>query len=85
VQDVEVGDFYYESKKYRAALSRYESALRSKASDPGILLRLGKTAEKLGDGERAAREFQASIDAAPDGPTAKDAKSGLARTSKNAN
>src|SRR4051812_38412770 len=40
-QDVEVGDFYYGDKSYRAALSRYESALSNKPGDPGILLRLG--------------------------------------------
>ena len=79
VQDVEVGDFYYDDKSYRAALGRYESALGNKPNDPGIFLRLGKTAEKLGDFERANREFQSSLDAAPDGPTAKEAKAGLER------
>ena len=85
VQDVEVGDFYFEDKNYRGALSRYESASSNKPGDPGIFLRLGKTAEKLGDNDRAKREYQASIDAAPDGPSAKAAKGALSRlASKNA-
>jgi tetratricopeptide (TPR) repeat protein len=85
VDDVEVGDFYYGDKNYHAALNRYESALQSKPGDPGIFLRLGKTAEKLGDTDRAKREYQASIDAAPDGASAKEAKSALGRlTSKSA-
>jgi tetratricopeptide (TPR) repeat protein len=79
VQDVEVGDFYYGDKNYHAALARYESAMSNKPGDPGIFLRLGKTAEKLGDSERAKREYQASVEAAPDGPTAKESKSGLSR------
>jgi tetratricopeptide (TPR) repeat protein len=78
-QDVEVGDFYYGDKNYRAALSRYETALQSKPGDPGIFFRLGKTAEKLGDDARAKREYQASIDAAPDGASAKESKNALSR------
>ena len=76
-QDVEVGDFYYQDKNYRAALSRYEGALVNKPGDPGIFFRLGKTAEKLGDNARAMREYQASIDAAPSGPSAKESKNAL--------
>ncbi len=79
VQDVEVGDFYYEDKNYRGALSRYESALLNKPGDSAIFLRLGKTSEKLGDNDRAKREYQASIDAGPDGPATKEAKAALSR------
>ena len=78
-QDVEVGDFYYQDKSYRPALSRYESALKSKPRDPGIYLRLGKTAEKLGDRERAVSEYQSSIDAGPDQPSAKEAHAAIER------
>jgi tetratricopeptide (TPR) repeat protein len=79
-QDVEVGDFYYQDKNYRAALSRYEGALQSKPGDPGIFFRLGKTAEKLGDLERAKREYQSSIDtAAEEGPSGMEAKAALER------
>ena len=78
-QDVEVGDFYYRDKSYRPALSRYESALKSKPGDPGIYLRLGKTAEKLGEDARAQREYQASIDAGPDQPSAKEARAAIER------
>ena len=80
-QDVEVGDFYYQDKSYRPALSRYESALKSKPGDPGIYLRLGKTAEKLGDAERAMREYQSSIDAGPAQPSAKEARAAIERIS----
>lgn len=78
-KDVEVGDFYYQDKSYRAALSRYESAIKSKPGDPGIYLRLGKAAEKLGDGERALREYQSSVDAGPDQPSGKEAQAAIAR------
>ena len=80
-QDVEVGDFYYQDKSYRPALSRYESALKSKPGDPGVYLRLGKTAEKLGDAERAMREYQLSIGAGPDQPSAKEARAAIERIS----
>lgn len=78
-QDVEVGDFYYQDKSYRAAKSRYEGALKSKPGDPSIYLRLGKAAEKLGDVERAAREYQASVDAGPDQPSANEARAAMER------
>jgi tetratricopeptide (TPR) repeat protein len=77
VHDVEVGDFNYEDKNFRGALIRYKSALDNKPNDPGILLRLGKTFEKLGDLESARGKYQASIAAAPEGPTAKESKSAL--------
>ena len=79
VRDVEVGDFYYQDKSYRAALSRYDCALKSKPGDPGIYLRLGKTTEKLGDTERALREYRSSIGAAPDQPSAKEARAAITR------
>lgn len=79
VHDVEVGDFNYGDKNYRGALVRYQSALDEKPNDPGILLRLGKALEKLGDLERAKDKYQASIAAGPDKPSAKEATAALDR------
>jgi tetratricopeptide (TPR) repeat protein len=79
VHDVEVGDFNYGDKNYRGALVRYQTALDEKPNDPGILLRLGKAFEKVGELENAREKYEASITAGPDKPSAKEATAALDR------
>ena len=72
-QSVEVGDFYFGDKKYRAALSRYRDALEAKPDDAAIYLRLGRTFERLEEPERAYENYDASRIAEPAGPSADEA------------
>ena len=44
---VEVGDYYFADKNYRAALMRYQDALEQKPQDAAIHVRLGRVLEKL--------------------------------------
>ena len=78
-QSVEVGDYYYGEKKYRAALSRYQEALESKPDDAAIYLRLGRTLEKLDELTRAFENYDASLTADPGGPAAEEARKAVKR------
>lgn len=78
-QGVEVGDYYFGEKNYRAALSRYQEALAAKPNDEAIYLRLGRTFEKLGEPTHAFEDYDASLVADPAGPTAEEARKGAER------
>ena len=78
-KNVEVGDYYFEEKNYRAALSRYQEALESKPDDPAIYLRLGRALDKLDEPVRAFENYDASVVADPAGPSADEARKGVER------
>ena len=75
-ENVEVGDYYFSERKYRAALSRYQEALAAKPDDPAILLRLARTFEKLDEPARAFENYDASLVADAAGPSAEEARKG---------
>jgi tetratricopeptide (TPR) repeat protein len=77
-QNTDVGDFYFEKKNYRAALSRYQEALEQKPGDPAIHLRLGRAYEELEQREQAREHFQLAADAR-EGPWTAEAKAALER------
>jgi tetratricopeptide (TPR) repeat protein len=78
-KDVEVGDFYFKRKNYRAALDRYREALYYKYDDAVAMFRLGVCQEKLGDGEEARKAYQSYLRILPHGPFAIEAQQGLGR------
>lgn len=78
-QSVEVGDYYFSEKNYRAALSRYQEALESKPDDAAIYIRLGRVFEKVGEPTRAFENYDASLRADPGGPSADEAGKGVER------
>ncbi len=78
-QSVEVGDYYFSEKKYRAALSRYQEALKSKPDDAAIYLRLGRAFDKLDEATRALESYDASLVADPAGPSADEARKSAER------
>ena len=78
-KDVEVGDFYFKRKNYRAALSRYQEALYYKFDDAVATFRLGVCQEKLGDSAEARKAYQAYLKILPQGPFAAEAEQALAR------
>jgi outer membrane protein assembly factor BamD (BamD/ComL family) len=55
--NVEVGDYYFGEKNFKAASFRYEDALKDKSADVAIRVRLGRAYEKLQD-SRALGEYQ---------------------------
>jgi len=78
-KDVEVGDFYFKRKNYRAALDRYREALYYKYDDAVAMFRLGVCQERLGDGEDARKAYQSYLRILPHGPSANEAQQGLDR------
>jgi tetratricopeptide (TPR) repeat protein len=78
-KDVEVGDFYFKRKNYRAALDRYREALYYKNDDAVATFRLAVCQEKLGDAGEARKAYEAYLKILPQGPFAGEAHQALAR------
>ncbi len=58
--NVEVGDYYFDQKNYKAAQLRYRDALDSKPGDAAIHVRLGRAFEKLNDVPQALEHYRAA-------------------------
>jgi hypothetical protein len=78
-KDVEVGDYYFKRKNYRAALSRYQEALYFKDNDATATFKLAICQEKLGDTDDARSAYEKYLKILPDGPFAQEAHRGLER------
>lgn len=81
-KDVEVGDFYFKRKNYKAALERYKEALYYKDSDAIANFRVAECQEKLGDKDEAKKYYAQYLKILPGGPLAKDAQASLDRLAK---
>ena len=82
LKDMEVGDFYFKRKNYRAALERYKEALYYKNGDALASYHIAVCQEKLGDKTEARKYYEQYLKILPEGPLAKDAHSSLARLQK---
>ncbi len=78
-KDVEVGDFYFKRKNYRAAVARYQDALVWKDNDADANFRLGECFEKLDNPTEAAAHYQTYLKILPRGPEAPQAQKALER------
>jgi len=78
-KDVEVGDFYFKRKNYRAALDRYREALYYKNNDAVATFRLAVCQDKLGDTGEARKGYQDYLKILPEGPFAEEAHRALDR------
>jgi predicted TPR repeat methyltransferase len=78
-KDVEVGDFYFKRKNYRAALERYKEALTFKPNDAIANFRLAECSEKVGTTSDAIAHYQEYLKILPHGPFAADAQKALER------
>jgi tetratricopeptide (TPR) repeat protein len=79
LKDVEVGDYYFKRKNYRAALDRYKEALYYKDNDAIASFRLAQCQEKLGNKVEAKKYYEQYLKILPEGPFAKDAHASLDR------
>jgi len=79
LKDVEVGDFYFKRKNYRAALERYKEALYYKDNDAIATFRLAQCEEKLGQHDEARRNYEGYLKILPHGPFSEEAEKSVAR------
>lgn len=79
VKDIEVGDFYFKRKNYRAAESRYREALLYKDSDAIATYRLAVCLEKLERPEESREEYESYLKILPHGPEAEHARKAIDR------
>ena len=73
-KSVEVGDFYFKKKDYKAALSRYAEAVQEDDTYAPAYLGLGKVYEKIGLKTKALDSFKKYLDTLPSEKDAEDAK-----------
>jgi Flp pilus assembly protein TadD len=78
-KSVEVGDFYFKRKNYRAAEERYREALRYKDNDAVATFRLAVSLEKLGILDDARLEYASYLKILPHGPEAEQAQKAVDR------
>jgi len=78
-KNVEVGDFYFKRKNYRAAEDRYREALLYKNNDALATFRLAVCLEKMDRPGEARREYESYLKILPRGPEAEHAKKALDR------
>jgi len=76
-KDVEVGDFYFKRKNYRAALDRYKEALIYKPNDAIATFRLAECERKSGQPADAITHYEAYLKILPHGPDAEQAQKNL--------
>ena len=82
LKDVEVGDYYFKRKNYRAALDRYKEALFYKDNDAIASFRLAQCQEKMGDKLEAKKYYEQYLKILPEGEFAKEARASLDRLEK---
>jgi tetratricopeptide (TPR) repeat protein len=78
-KDIEVGDFYFKQKNYRAAESRYREALDWKPNDAVATFKLANALEKEGNQPEAEKFYTSYLKILPDGPSAEECKAAIDR------
>ncbi len=78
-KSIEVGDFYFRRKNYRAAEGRYRDALQYKDNDAVATIRLAVCLEKLGVLDDARLEYENYLKIMPHGPESAQAQKAIDR------
>jgi tetratricopeptide (TPR) repeat protein len=80
-KDVEVGDYYFKRKNYKAAIERYKHALIYKQDDAIATYRLAESLNKTGNSTEAVTYYRGYLKILPHGPYAADAQKAISRLS----
>lgn len=83
-KDIEVGDYYFKRKNYKAAEDRYREALLYKENDALATYRLAVCLEKMDRADEARTEYENYLKILPYGPLAPDAKKAIDRLKSSA-
>ncbi len=78
-KDLEVGDYYFKQKNFRAAESRYRGALEWKPNDAIATYKLANVLDKEGNKEEAANFYESYLKILPHGEYAAECRSALER------
>jgi tetratricopeptide (TPR) repeat protein len=78
-KDVEVGDYYFKRKNYKAAIERYKHALIYKQDDAIATYRLAVSLDKTGNSADAVTYYRGYLKILPHGPYAADAQKAISR------
>jgi tetratricopeptide (TPR) repeat protein len=78
-KNVEIGDFYFKRRNFRAAEDRYREALHYKDNDAVATIRLAECLEKLGISDDARAEYESYLRILPHGPQAAEAQKAIDR------
>jgi len=73
-KSVEIGDFYLRRKKYKAALSRFQDALKTDSHYAPAYRELGRVYEKMGFWQKSLDAYQKYLDELPSAKDAREAK-----------
>jgi tetratricopeptide (TPR) repeat protein len=73
-KSVEIGNFYFRRRSYRAALSRYQEAAKIDPSYALACLGMGKVYEKLGLRQKALENYRKYLDLLPSSKEAEEAR-----------
>jgi tetratricopeptide repeat protein len=76
-EDLDVGGYYLEKKNWKAALSRFQSALVLAPEEPEVYWGLAESQRNLGQFADARANYQKVLDFDPDGPHGKAARKAL--------
>jgi tetratricopeptide (TPR) repeat protein len=76
-QDINVAKYYLDNKNWRAALSRYQSAMVLAPEDPEVYWGLAVSQHHMGDYAAARTNYEKVIEYDPDSKHAKEAKKAL--------
>jgi tetratricopeptide (TPR) repeat protein len=76
-KDIEVGDYYLQTKNWKAAYSRFESARVLDPENPEVYWGLAEAEHHLGEFARARENYLKLLDYDPDGPHGKQARKEL--------
>jgi tetratricopeptide (TPR) repeat protein len=78
-KDVEVGDYYFKRKNYKAAIERYKHALIYKQDDAIATYRLAESLDKTGNSADAVTYHRGYLKILPHGPYAAGAQKAISR------
>jgi tetratricopeptide (TPR) repeat protein len=76
-QDISVAKYYLDNKNWRAALSRYQSAMVLAPEDPEVYWGLAVSQHHMGDYANARANYEKVIEYDPDSKHAREAKKAL--------
>ena len=76
-EDLNVGSYYLEIKNWKAAMSRFQSAMVLDPENPEVYWGLAETERHLGNFAEARTHYRQVLDYDPDGPHGKQARKAL--------